>query len=126
LLLNIVEKGIGTRQSPWIDKEELREGGMLTKKKSKANEITIYGYLDKIELEDGNLGVLVYDGEDDYYVVMDKFGQQLLDHINEEIEATGTLSKEDGQLVLNVTHFRPVDYYEDMEDDYYFDDRSSA
>jgi hypothetical protein len=121
-----VEKGIGTRQSPWIDKEELREGGMLTKKKSKANETTIYGYLDKIELEDGNLGVLVYDGEDDYYVVMDKFGQQLLDHIYEEIEATGTLSKEDGQLVLNVTHFRPVDYYEDMEDDYYFDDRSSA
>lgn len=97
----------------------------MAEKKWKDNEITVNGYLEEIELETGKSGVMVYDGEDDYYVVMDKSGKQLLSHINEEVEVTGLLSKKGEDLILRVTRFRPMDYYEDMGDDDFFNERWS-
>lgn len=97
----------------------------MAEKKLKDKEITVNGYLEEIELETGRSGVMVYDGEDDYCVVMDKSGKQLLEHINEEVEVTGILSKKGEDLILRVTRFRPVDYYEDMGDDDFFNERWS-
>ena len=100
---------------------------MVKKDSNKEKKITINGYLEEVELEDGNSGVVINDGEDDYYVVMDKTGKKLLDHIDEEVELTGVLSKNRGELMIAVTHYHLVDDYEDMDDlDDDFEDRWSA
>jgi hypothetical protein len=99
---------------------------MAKKEEPKAKEVTINGYVEEVELEDGNSGILINDGDDDYYLVMDKSGKKLLDHIDEEVEVTGMLSKRQGELTLKVIRFRLVDEYDDQDDDDDdFDDRWS-
>jgi aspartyl/asparaginyl-tRNA synthetase len=95
---------------------------MAKKEEAKAREITINGYVEEVELEDGNSGIMINDGDDDYHLVMDKSGKKLLDHIDEEVEVTGMLSKKHGELMLKVTRFRLVDDYEDQDEDEEFDD----
>ena len=90
---------------------------MARKEKLNKKDVTVSGYLEEIELEDGNPGLLIDDGDDDYYVVMDKIGKQMLDHIDEEVEASGVLSKNRGELSLKVNNFRLIDFDEDFEDD---------
>jgi hypothetical protein len=95
---------------------------MVKKEEAKAREVTINGYVEEVELEDGNSGIMINDGDDDYHLIMDKSGKKLLDHIDEEVEVTGMLSKKSGELVLKVTRFRLVDDYEDQDEDEDFDD----
>jgi hypothetical protein len=86
-------------------------------------EITISGYVEEIALPGGNVGVLINDGEADYYVVMDKAGKRLLEYIDEEVEATGVVTKSQGDWAIKVARFDVVDYYEDGDDeDYDYDD----
>jgi hypothetical protein len=91
----------------------------------KIKEATINGYVEEIELEDGNTGLLINDGDDDFYVVMDKVGKRLLDHVDEEVEVMGQVSKKKGELVIKVTHFNLLDEDQDFDDDDddYIDDR---
>jgi hypothetical protein len=106
------------------------EGKMARKGIQKEDIITIDGFLEEVELEDGDRGLVVYDGENDYLVVMDKKGQKLSNHVDEEVEVSGTLSEKDGELWLKVTFFQLIEDFEDMYDDdgYYpdYDDRRSA
>ncbi len=90
---------------------------MAKKEKPRKNEITVNGYVEEVELEDGNTGLLINDGEEDYYIVMDKIGKKLMDYIDEEVEATGDLSRKRGDLVLEVVRFNLMDDYEDMSDE---------
>lgn len=94
---------------------------MAEKKKQNEMSITLDGYVEAVELENGSPGVMIYDGEDDYAVVMDKTGKKLLDHVDEEIEVSGLLSKRQGELILKVIQFRIIDLYEDWDDDDYSD-----
>jgi hypothetical protein len=93
---------------------------MARKGIQKDDIITIDGFVEEVEMEDGSLGLVIYNGEDDYLVVMDKKGQKLSNHVDEEVEVSGTLFEEDGELWLKVTYFQLVDYYDDAydEDDY--------
>jgi hypothetical protein len=91
----------------------------------KTKEATINGYVEEIELEDGNTGILINDGDDDFYVVMDKVGKRLLDHVDEEVKVMGQVTKKKGELVIKVTHFNLLDEDQDFDDDDddYIDDR---
>jgi hypothetical protein len=83
----------------------------------KTKETSISGWVEEVELEDGNTGILINDGEEDYYVVMDKQGKKLLDHVDEEVEVTGLVSKKRGELSIKITHFELYDNDDDYEDD---------
>lgn len=103
---------------------------MAKKAFKKEQLITIDGYVEEVEIEDGKVEIVVNDGENDYFVVLDKKGKKLGNHIDEEVEVSGTLSEIDGQSWIKVTYFQLIDYYEDMDDDdgYIdeYDDRWSA
>lgn len=81
-------------------------------------EITLNGYVEEIELGNGKSGIIIDDGNDEYVVVMDTTGKRLLDHVDEEVEIHGTVTREDGDLVLRVSRFEPVDYYCDENFDF--------
>ncbi len=78
---------------------------------------TIDGFVEEVYFEDGKIGIVVNDGENDYYVVLDKKGKKLGNHVGEEVQVSGTLSEKDGQSWIKVTYFRLIDYYEDRGDD---------
>jgi hypothetical protein len=103
---------------------------MARKGIQKEDIITIDGFVEEVELEEGDMGLVLYDGENDYLVVMDKKGQKLSNHVDEEVEVSGTLSEKDGELWLKVTFFQLIEDFVDMyDDDGYdpeYDDRRSA
>ena len=81
-------------------------------------EATIIGFVEEIELENGDSGVQI-DGDDyQYQVVMDKQGKKLLDYVDEEIEAVGTVSKNKGVRQIKISRFTLLDSYEDDDEDY--------
>ncbi len=84
-------------------------------------EAVLNGYVEEIELDDGRLGLIIDDGDDEYFVVMDRIGRQLLEHVDEEIEAFGTITRKQGDLTFKVSRFQVMDYFED-DDDYGFSD----
>lgn len=103
---------------------------MARKGIQKKELITVNGLVEEVDLGDGNIGIIIYDGENDYCVVLDKKGKKLSNHVDEEVEVSGTLSEKDGELWIKVTYFQLIDYYEDRydDDDYdsIYDDRWSA
>lgn len=92
----------------------------------KTKETSISGWVEEVELEDGNIGILINDGEEDYYVVMDKQGKKLLDHVDEEVEVTGLVSKKRGELFIKITYLRLFDDDDEDYDDDGDDDRWDA
>jgi hypothetical protein len=105
--------------------------GQMARKGIKNEDIiTIDGFVEEVELEDGDMGLVIYDGVNDYLVVMDKKGQKLSNYVDEEVEVSGTLSKKNGELWLNVSCFQLIEDFGDMdyddEDFPDFDDRRSA
>jgi hypothetical protein len=87
-------------------------------KKETTKEITITGYIEEIELEDGEMGLQIDDGDDAYLVVMDTIGSKLQDHIDEEVDVTGFRTSTAGKREIKVKKFRPAE-------DYYYDDDDS-
>lgn len=81
-------------------------------------EITLKGYVEEIELDNGKTGLVFDDGDEEYFVVMDKVSRRLLEHIDEDVEATGIMSIKDGERTLKVTRFHVIDYYEDEDFEY--------
>ncbi len=96
---------------------------MARKGFQKEDLITIEGFLEEVDLEDGNNGLVIFDGENDYHVVLDKKGRKLENHIEEEVEVSGMLSEKDGELWLKVSYFQLVDDYEDGDE---YDERWSV
>ncbi|MGD8835382.1 MAG: hypothetical protein PVJ84_18065 [Desulfobacteraceae bacterium] len=87
-------------------------------------EVTLNGYVEEIDLGNGRSGIIIDNGDDEYVVVMDKIGKKMLDHIDEEVEACGLVTRKDGDLLLKVYRFEPVDYFcdEDYDEGYDFDE----
>lgn len=91
---------------------------MLKENTAATKEATIIGFVEEIELENGESGIQI-DGDDyQYQVVMDKQGKKLLDYVDEEIEAIGTVSKTKGVRQIKVSRFTLLDSYEDDDEDY--------
>lgn len=102
---------------------------MARKGFQKEDLTTIEGFVEEVDLENGNTGLVIFDGENDYHVVLDKKGRKLGNHLEEEVEVSGILSEKDGELWLKVTYFQLVDDLDDRDeyDDWVdHDDRWSA
>jgi vacuolar-type H+-ATPase subunit E/Vma4 len=106
--------------------ETKKESKMARKGFQKEDLTTVEGFVEEVDLENGDTGLVIFDGENDYYVVPDKKGRKLENHIEEEVEVSGILSEKDGDLWLKVTFFQLVEYSDDSDDYYCGDDRWSA
>lgn len=81
-------------------------------------EITLNGIVEEIDFGKGESGIIIDDGNGEYLVVMDRTGKRLLEHVDEEVEAHGTVTRKDGDLVFKVSRFEPLDYYCDEDYDF--------
>ena len=90
---------------------------MAKRAMSVEKETILNGYVEEIELEDGESGIIIDDGDEEYYVVMDKIGKRLLQYLDEEIEAVGVVSRNEGEATFKVSRFKVVDYYRDEEEE---------
>ena len=87
----------------------------MKKGRTSQEEITIIGFVDPLDEDDDNSGVMISTEDDEYIVEMNRTGEKLLSMIDEEVQVTGRLSiGEDGTKSLTVTHF---DYAVDDGDD---------
>jgi hypothetical protein len=100
-----------------------KESKMARKGFAKEDLTTIEGFVEEVGLENGNTGLVIFDGENDYHVVLDKKGKKLENFLEEEVEVSGTLSEKDGEFWLKVIYFQLVDYFDEKDD---YDDRWSA
>jgi hypothetical protein len=96
---------------------EKGEHFMAKKALSVEKETILNGYVEEIELEDGESGIIIDDGDEEYYVVMDKIGKRLLQYLDEEIEAVGIISRNEDELTFKVSRFKVVDYYRDEDEE---------
>ena len=95
---------------------------MSKKEKGGTKETMIVGFVEEVELEDGDSGLQIDDGDDRYLVVMDKNGKKLSNYIDEEVEITGFVNRAGGHREIKVSHFRLSDDFDDDEDDDRSDD----
>ncbi|WP_319524515.1 hypothetical protein [uncultured Desulfosarcina sp.] len=88
-------------------------------KKGKPTEVAITGFVEEIELDDGEMGLQIDDGERVYQIVMDKIGSKLERYIDEEVDVTGLATHTDKGRELKVNTFRLTEgvYYDDDEYD---------
>jgi hypothetical protein len=86
---------------------------MASQKKAKTSEIKISGYIEEVEMENGDIGVVINDGDDDFIVVLDKVGKELRNHLEEEVEVIGTVTRKGSELRLKVLDYRLFDDYVD-------------
>lgn len=94
-------------------------------KKGKTKKVSFTGFVEEIELEDGEMGIQIDDGDDTYLIVMDEIGSQLQNHVDEEIDVTGVITQTGDDIELTVKTFRPTDDYDyDYDDSYDEDDYS--
>jgi hypothetical protein len=94
-------------------------------KKGTQKESKIVGYVEEIELEDGDTGLQIVGDEHTYQVDMDAEGRKLLDYVDEEVEVSGIVTKVLGIREIKITRFRPVEGYDDeddLEDELNYDD----
>jgi hypothetical protein len=90
----------------------------MKKERSARDEITIIGFVDPLDDNDDNSGVMISTENDEYIVEMNQSGERLLNLIDEEVQVTGRLSlAEDGTKSIAVTHFDNVPYDGEDEDD---------
>ncbi|RJQ73008.1 MAG: hypothetical protein C4519_18215 [Desulfobacteraceae bacterium] len=102
---------------------------MAKDKKGAPKASKIVGFVEEVDLEDGDIGLRIVGDEYTYQVDMDREGRKLLDYIDEEIEASGIVSNLHGVREIKITRFRLIDGYDedkDYEEDYdedFLDDR---
>jgi hypothetical protein len=98
-------------------------------KKGELKVSKIVGYVEEIEQEDGDTGLQIVGDEHTYQVDMDAEGRKLLDYVDEEIEATGIVTKLQGVREIKISRFRLIEGYDDddeAEDELNYDDDDFA
>ena len=98
-------------------------------KATKNRQMTIVGYVDPMDEDDHDTGIVIStDDDEEYMVYLNKQGRKLLDLIGEEVKVHGTVKQtEDGENQITITKFEILDFEETDEDDededsYYPDD----
>ena len=86
-------------------------------KDSNPKEITITGIVEELALDDDDLALQIVDKAHTYRVVMDRQGRKLLDYVDEEIEATGTITKTRDASEIKIAHFHLLDEADEEEED---------
>ncbi len=100
--------------------EEEKEAGKT------AQTVTVVGYVDEADEEDGTVGIRITTEDAlSYRVHLDAKGKELFDLVDEEVAVTGSLQKDrKGRGVLRVKRYEVMDDYEDdFDDDRDDDDR---
>ena len=86
-------------------------------KQSAPKEIKITGIVEELELDDDDIGLQIVDSGRVHRVVMDKQGRKLLDYVDEEIVATGTIFKTPEASEIKIGRFHLVDEESQEEDE---------
>ena len=90
----------------------------MAKKIKSQEQITIIGFVDPIDEDDDNSGLVISTENEQYIVNLDKTGEKLLNMIDEEVQVTGRLSiAGDGTKSITVISFDYAPYGEDEDDD---------
>ncbi|MCF8078584.1 MAG: hypothetical protein K9K88_04805 [Desulfobacterales bacterium] len=92
------------------------------KKESKSSaprEVTIIGYVDEVEAEDGSPAIQITTEDDERYRVhSDHKGDELFDFLDEEVAVSGVVQKDRrGTPVITVKNYEVIDDYDDYDDD---------
>jgi hypothetical protein len=90
---------------------------MAKEKKSAPKEIKITGIVEELDLEEDDIGLQIVNDDRAYRVAMDKQGRKLLDYVEEEVEATGIVTKSAGVSEIKITRFNVVDEYDGDDDE---------
>ena len=90
---------------------------MMKQGRKAKKKITIIGFVDPLDDDDDNSGVMISTDNEEYIVEMDQTGEKLLNMIDEEVQVTGQLSiAEDGTKSIVVTHVEYAPYDGEDED----------
>ena len=90
---------------------------MAKARKAEPKETLITGLVEEVELENGNNGVQLDDGDDIYQVVMDRQGRKLLDFVDEEVEVRGVVSGQHDKYQIKIRHFQLLNDYREVDDE---------
>ena len=82
---------------------------------------TIVGYVDPIDDDDPDAGVLISTQDHETYLVdLNKQGRRLLNLIGEKVQAQGTVTQtEDGENRISISRLEVLEWEESYEDDSY-------
>ena len=85
---------------------------------------TIVGYVDPIDEDDHDAGIIISTEDNEEYLVdLNKQGRKLLDLIGEEVKVHGAVTQtEGGENRISVTKFEVLDFKETSEEDLYYPD----
>ena len=94
-------------------------------KPTKNRQVTIVGYVDPIDEDDHDAGIVISTEDDEEYLVyLNKQGRKLLDLIGEEVKVHGTVTQtEDGEIQISIAKFEILDFEETDEEDLYYPDQ---
>ena len=89
----------------------------MSQKTNGKNESTIVGYVDLIDATDGESGVVISTDKDQYIVEMNKQGRRLLNWVDEEVQATGSIMEDDeGNKHISIRSVGIIEYEQDPDD----------
>jgi hypothetical protein len=95
----------------------------MAKGKTGGRQITVTGFVEEYEDDEGNYGLLLDASSEDYIIEIDKVGKQLRKLVGEEVEVTGIVIKDhDDFRHLRVEQFELLESDDDYEDRYDVDD----
>lgn len=102
-----------------IEKESVMAREKKAGKSSIPREVTIIGYVDEVESEDGSPAIQITTEEDERYRVHpNPKGEELFDFIDEEVAVSGVVQKDRrGLSVITVKRYEVIDDYEDYDDE---------
>ncbi|HUV50984.1 MAG TPA: hypothetical protein VMW78_08205 [Anaerolineae bacterium] len=95
----------------------------MKKAKKPQKEVTLVGFVSPIEEDDTVVGIEISTDDDDYLVEPNKQGKSLFNHLDEEVEVKGIVTKdEDDNYKITVTSFEVLETEDDEIDDDNYDD----
>jgi hypothetical protein len=83
--------------------------------------VTIVGYVDHMDEDDPEAGIIISTEDDKAYRVdLNRQGRRLLNLIGEQVKAQGTVTQtEDGENRISITKLEVLEWEETYEDDSY-------
>lgn len=95
----------------------------MKKAKKPQKEVTLVGFVSPIEEDDTVVGIEISTDDDDYLVEPNKQGKSLFNHLDEEVEVKGIVTKdEDDNYKITVTSFEVLETEDDEIGDDNYDD----
>lgn len=95
----------------------------MKKAKKPQKDVTLVGCVSPIEEDDTVVGIEISTDDDCYLVELNKQGKKLFNHLDEDVEVKGIVTKdEDDNYKITVTSFELLETEDDEIDDDNYDD----